>query len=69
MILPYLLTEFVDRQAVPRRLADFSDDQLLLLAIWYVKQTNHDPSDFAEDVAVVLEALRNHFGGESDACL
>ena len=44
---------------VSEKLRSLSDDDLLLLAIAYVKETSGDVPDFTRTVAVVLEELRH----------
>lgn len=45
----------------------FDEEELLVVAIWYVKQIGSDACEFAEDVGIVWDALRSHMSGELDA--
>lgn len=51
------------------RRGDFSDEQLLRFAIWYVSELDGDPAEFTEDVAIVWDALRDHLAPEPDSAL
>ncbi len=45
------------------------DDDLLRLAIWWVKNHNGNGSDFVEQAALVFELLRQESGSWTDARL